>query len=263
LKRGEKIVLPTAAEIAKFREANKVDPSAVIKKLETTINGVPSNGSATTTGNGHGATTDAMDIVCKPCPQCNRLTTMSATICPACAFPFEGQKPVSERITEELPDGTAPMIADSTRKISKPESNAQPQPPEQDAADDATTSLLIAAGRTQIAHTPEADRGIRNVIAPITETCRIVSFGNMDDSGVGFRTRLEVRQEEFWLPVVRYEINDDASWRHTFNLSGTRKTTRIDLPSRAAKEMAEHDLSMNAEKYAKAFLEGRDVNDVV
>jgi hypothetical protein len=230
LKRGESILLPTAAEIAKFREQFKSEAPVSGRTGGPSTNGVRSGS----------PTTNQLDIVCKPCPQCSRLTSMNATICPACAFPFEGR---SDKPSAKLPQAPEPF-------------------------EDATTSLLLAAGRVplnqQQSEAKAEDRGTRNVITDLSHTCRIVSFGNMDESGVGFRTRLEVRQgDETWLPVVRYEINDDASQRHAFNLGGSRKTTRIDLPARAAKEMAEHDLTTNGEKYAEAFLAGRDISDVI
>jgi hypothetical protein len=247
LKRGTSIVLPSAEEITRYRESAKGDSAAVPSRPVVSAPITSSGAKTMADAKPSGDTTSGIEIVCKPCPQCKRLTTMNATICPACAFPFEGQRAVTE------------LIPESDRTVPVPRA---PQPPAPEA--DAAVSLLLAAGMKPVPQAEkEADRGIRNVIAPISETCRIVSFGNMDDTGVGFRTRLEVRQEEFWLPVVRYEINEDASWRHTFNLGGTRKTTRIDLPSRAAKEMAEHDLTANAEKYAEAFLKGVDINDVV
>ncbi len=171
---------------------------------------------------------------------------MNATICPACAFPFAGQADESQRDSE----------SQRTVVVSIPQDNSI----------DDTTRLLLAAGRKPLNQPPSEpessdDRGTRNVIVSISESCRIVSFGNMDDSGTGFRTRLEVSQQDFWLPVVRYEINEDASLRHTFNLGGMRKATRLDLPSRQAKEMAENDLTSNAEKYCAAFLAGADIKD--
>lgn len=254
LKRGTTLVLPTAAEINEFREHNKSDFSPSVKTLggrQSARTGQPTVPPQAKSP----ITTDQMDIVCKPCPQCNRITSMNATICPACAYPFDGGCKSDTTNKPQIEPSSTPE-----NKPVKPQSQQS-----QDNEDDATTSLLLAAGMKPLPPSPVDSRaeGMRNVIAQISETCRIVSFGNMDDSGVGFRTRLEVRQEEFWLPVVRYEINGDASWRHTFNLGGTRKTTRIDLPSRAAKEMAEHDLTTNAQKYSEAFLAGLDINDVV
>lgn len=95
--------------------------------------------------------------------------------------------------------------------------------------------------------------GVRNVITQISDECRVVTYGNFDDSAIGFRTRLEFKQREFWLPVIMYEINADTTWRHEYNPGGSRKTSRIYLPAPQAKQLAINDIDKNWEPYVKPF----------
>jgi hypothetical protein len=232
LKRGQTIVLPLPHEIAAYQGRKLDQPSTRI-----------------TDWNLSGDTTQGFDVVTKPCPQCNRMTTQSAAICPGCAFSFKEASDTTFSLDNSNPKPVVPAEPENATTLIK--SNLI------NNNSDATTSLLLAAGMTPKEAPISDDRGVRNVITQLSETARIVSYGNMDESGRGFRTRLEVRQQEFWLPVVRYEINDDTAWRHEFALTGNRNTTRIDLPSRAAKELAENDLTNNWEKYCECFLSGK------
>jgi hypothetical protein len=88
----------------------------------------------------------------------------------------------------------------------------------------------------------------------LSDDCRLVSYGNMDESGDGFRCRLEFKMNEFWLPVVLYEIDHDGSALHQYTLNGARKSKRIELPSSKARQLANNDLNKNWEQYIKKFL---------
>jgi hypothetical protein len=107
---------------------------------------------------------------------------------------------------------------------------------------------------TVIAETKARGEEPRNHIQNISDDCRIVSFGNMLEDGTGYRARLEYRQNAFWLPVILYEINDDSSARHQFHLDGSRKTRKIALPPKQAKQMANNDLNKNWRQYVDGFL---------
>ena len=75
----------------------------------------------------------------------------------------------------------------------------------------------------------------------------------MDKSGDGFRTRLEFKMNEFWLPVILYEINQDGSSIHEYKMNGARKTKRIELPAAKARQLAINDLNKNWEQYITKF----------
>ncbi|MBY0552540.1 MAG: hypothetical protein K2W95_34985, partial [Candidatus Obscuribacterales bacterium] len=110
-----------------------------------------------------------------------------------------------------------------------------------------------AGMRSEDRHSTGERTGARNVITQISDECRVVTYGNFDDSAVGFRTRLEFKQREFWLPVTMYEINADTTWRHEYNPGGSRKTSRIYLPAVQAKQLAINDLEKNWESYVRPF----------
>ncbi|MBX9688160.1 MAG: hypothetical protein K2X27_15740, partial [Candidatus Obscuribacterales bacterium] len=127
-----------------------------------------------------------------------------------------------------------------------------------------THSRIFPGARDYLAQNPSSkiitsetplQRGdsARNQIKSLSENCRIVSFGNMGSDGAGFRARLEYKQNEFWLPVVLYEINDDGSWKHEFKQNGSRSSRRFDLPTSKAKQMAENDLNKNWQEAVEKF----------
>jgi len=93
----------------------------------------------------------------------------------------------------------------------------------------------------------------RNEISQLSSDCRVVCFGSADGDGSGYRARLEFKQNEFWLPVILYEINFGESFRYEYSPKGSRKTKRIDLPAPKAKQLAFNDLSKNWQQYSQKF----------
>jgi hypothetical protein len=166
--------------------------------------------------------------------------------------------------------GTKPTASTVDRQSSEAKRTVPPEPstapmrstrviPGFDSPVDPSSSVLAGIAPTVVTAKPAIEEvSTRNVITNLSESARIVTFGNQSANGAGFRARLEVLQNEsFWLPVVSYEINDGISWRYEFNLTGSRKSVRIDLPTQAAKGMADNDLSTNWARYCEAFLEGK------
>lgn len=92
----------------------------------------------------------------------------------------------------------------------------------------------------------------RNQIDALSEDCRIISYSSPEG---GFRARLEYKQNEFWLPVVLYEVDDGDCLRHEFNLNGSRQSKKIELPSAQSRQLARNDLKKNWTQYVKRFLE--------
>lgn len=91
-------------------------------------------------------------------------------------------------------------------------------------------------------------------LVQLSETARLL---NSEDG----KTKLEVQRNNRWAPVVTYEIYDDVSLRHEFKLDGTKKTIRIDLPPSAVRELAQNDLSGNWKNYTERFLAGKAVSE--
>jgi hypothetical protein len=99
-------------------------------------------------------------------------------------------------------------------------------------------------------------------IKQMSESCRLVK-SNEELYGLkeGDKLCLEVNHESHWIPVVIYEITDDASKRHEFRLDGKRRTTRIDLPPFAVRELADNDLASNWENYYSRYMAGKNLSD--
>lgn len=233
LKRAQTIVLPLPAEIAEFKEQQKSSAAA-----------------------SHQTKAPATEVS-KPCPKCNRLIVGS--ICAPCARSSEQSK-AQPKAYINTPEQSAETIDLEAPAAKLPDYNSGHAAKQLDDMQDATTSLLKAAGFKPIESqartgTDNAEaRTQRNVITVISEDCRIVSFGSQENSSAGFRARLEYKQQEFWLPVILYEINDGTSWRHEYNLNGGRKSSRIELPPSQAKQLADNDLAKNWDNYLKKFL---------
>ncbi len=115
-------------------------------------------------------------------------------------------------------------------------------------------AAAISAAKPAQAEDRQAGNIQRNLIKNISEECRIVSFGNMTEGAAGFRSRLEYKQNEFWLPVILYEINAEGSQRHEYSLNGSRISKRIELPTAQARQLAKNDIEKNWEQYIKNFL---------
>ena len=239
LKRGQTIVLPLPHEIADFREKQKTSSAPVVTAAKAPASEVS-----------------------KQCPGCRRLVLGSPNNCAACDHSFIETVKSESKAYINTPDQQEETIDVEVAAQNAPEysTGQNLKYTQRDEAQDATTSLLMAAGFKPIdsqarTGTDNADvRTQRNVITVVSDDCRIVSFGNQEESSSGFRARLEYKQGEFWLPVILYEINEGTSWRHEYNLNGGRKSTRIELPPSQAKQLASNDLGKNWDNYLKKFL---------
>ncbi|HEY9867799.1 MAG TPA: hypothetical protein V6D08_01210, partial [Candidatus Obscuribacterales bacterium] len=77
LKRGSVIMIPPPQEIEEYREKHKLQSTVPKASFEA------------------GGTTIKFDIVTKPCPECGRITTQDAEICPGCGHSFAGTAPAA------------------------------------------------------------------------------------------------------------------------------------------------------------------------
>jgi LysM repeat protein len=98
LKRGSVIVVPSPQEVEEYREKHKMQSTVPKASFEA------------------GGTTIKFDIVTKPCPECARITTQDAEICPGCGHSFAGTakqagtgtSPASQPVTASTAPAQAP-----------------------------------------------------------------------------------------------------------------------------------------------------------
>ncbi len=83
---------------------------------------------------------------------------------------------------------------------------------------------------------------------------RIITQTDLGEGNSSLLLRLEVKTSEQWKPVVEYVVTEQASGLKFYDFQGQSKHIRINLPTRAARELAENDLAVNAEQYCAKFL---------
>ena len=93
--------------------------------------------------------------------------------------------------------------------------------------------------------------------APITQS-RIISQNDLGDGSSRLLLRLEVNWEGKWLPVIEYLVNEQASELNLYTATGEVRRNAINLPNRAARELAENDISANYHIYCEKFLSTDD-----
>ncbi|MBU6455834.1 MAG: hypothetical protein KGS72_28950, partial [Cyanobacteria bacterium REEB67] len=102
----------------------------------------------------------------------------------------------------------------------------------------------------------DPDRSVK----PLNETCRLIKVEKEINGKISFYQQLEVLTGEEWMPVLSYEVGQDASVRHEYSKDGRKKTIKIDLPAGTVGEMVENELSKNWLDYCNRYLSGRKLS---
>jgi nucleoid-associated protein YgaU len=89
-----------------------------------------------------------------------------------------------------------------------------------------------------------------------TPLSRVITQNDLGDANDSLTLRLEVNHQNNWLPVIEYSVSVDASRVKFYSMNGAVRQVPIRLPTRAARELAENDMSANASVYCKKFLSG-------
>jgi nucleoid-associated protein YgaU len=118
------------------------------------------------------------------------------------------------------------------------------------APDEPNTSLgsnTVKASAVQPMHAPGRQE------MPLS---RVITQNDLGDENESLFLRLEVNHQNNWLPVIEYSVNSKSSGLKLYSISGAIRELPIRLPTRAARELAENDMSANASTYCKKFLSG-------
>jgi hypothetical protein len=86
---------------------------------------------------------------------------------------------------------------------------------------------------------------------------RLLSQADLGEVGSPLALRLEIDHGGVWTPIIEYEISGEQAFVRVYTAAGRQRQTSIDLPTRAARELAENDLSANCEIYCRQFLANR------
>ncbi|GAK56156.1 hypothetical protein U27_03118 [Candidatus Vecturithrix granuli] len=71
-----------------------------------------------------------------------------------------------------------------------------------------------------------------------------------------FVVQLEVKVEDVWKVVIRYDCAHGFAHIDTYDLRGNQRKTELDLTFESALSYADWDLNENWEKYTQKFLRG-------
>ncbi len=233
LARGAKIKIPTATEIAEYRQ--KVGGLPIVREQR----------------------------VAKNCPKCGRMTVQSASLCP-CGHEFgidrtpaasnkDAGTIVLEAITE-TPEGirtsrTENIDADSahTTRVG-PNTHDASKPAESRESQEQTKETAYVVE-------PELTWATAKDFEP---TCRLTKSAQSWDAADGkLIIHLQLRNDENseWFPILEYEVYGSYSIRHTFvRQTRAKKTVKIDLPAAAAMELAQNDLLANWNNYKTKYM---------
>lgn len=72
-----------------------------------------------------------------------------------------------------------------------------------------------------------------------------------------FVVQLEVRIDNIWHPIVRYDCAHEFTHIDYYDLSGKKSKVDLNLGFKEALIVADDDIRENWEKYVKEFIEGR------
>jgi len=73
---------------------------------------------------------------------------------------------------------------------------------------------------------------------------------------IDFVVQLEVKVEETWQPVIRYDCSHDFSHIDRYNIQGEQEKEVLHLPYAESLTLADEDINLNWESYKERFLRG-------
>ncbi|MFN8555143.1 MAG: hypothetical protein U0103_27075 [Candidatus Obscuribacterales bacterium] len=116
------------------------------------------------------------------------------------------------------------------------------------------TATKSAKEVSSVETTPEVQLTTR-IVETFSDTCRIIRSKILRGGTEVIQTQLEVLDASSWSVALRYETSESTSVRHEYLSNGTKRSILIDLPSFAAQEMIQNDLTANWQGYTKNFFE--------
>ncbi|RTL39198.1 MAG: hypothetical protein EKK48_19310 [Candidatus Melainabacteria bacterium] len=125
---------------------------------------------------------------------------------------------------------------------------------------DSTVNVSATASKSakevsSVETTPEVQLTTR-IVETFSDTCRIIRSNILRGGTEVIQTQLEVLDDaSSWSVALRYEISESSSVRHEYLSNGAKRSILIDLPSFAAQEMIQNDLTANWQGYSKNFFE--------
>ncbi|HMP54728.1 MAG TPA: hypothetical protein PKD05_24475, partial [Candidatus Melainabacteria bacterium] len=99
-----------------------------------------------------------------------------------------------------------------------------------------------------------ADRPLE-VLEDLDSMTRLVRHAQTEESPLIYAMQLV--GESGWQTLISYEIRESKTYRHDDYSGEKRKSVKIDLPARAAEELAKNDIVGNWKSYKRKFLRSR------
>lgn len=247
LVRGTEIKIPTKEEINDYREK-----MGFVKALSTKP-GVKARKPSDISPDMH------------LCDNCGRMTVISARVCD-CGKPIVAKtKPLTKSKTKKVSDTkidpkskkASPRKKEEKTKKSTSQTGADMRV-KPSVTQDAVETKLDLNSDTAVNHIAEGskpDSPGEVKWSDIKELDSITRLLKLEKRGTApLKYALEVQIDGRWISLVSYEIGDSKTLRHDDFSGKNRKSVKIDLPAKAAEELARNDLTGNWKNYKRKFI---------
>jgi hypothetical protein len=94
----------------------------------------------------------------------------------------------------------------------------------------------------------------KNAALTRSSDVRVITQEDLSEGTNSLLLRLELKHKDTWFPVVEYSVNTQFSGLKLYDTNGEKKRVAIQLPTRAARELAENDIAANSQAYCEKFL---------
>ena len=223
LTRGSKIKIPTREEIEAYRERTGVSKalSSDVEKISQKLSEKSSE----------------LHI----CDRCGRMSALTAEIC-GCGKRISSTKTKSKKDKSTQGASTGEVVKKAARMVDT-KSTAE------EVAKEIEENPIQPTEESPVAEVKEERF---DEVSQLDDITRLTKLNSTDSSPIVYS--LQVNHNNSWTSLLSYEIGKSRTLRHDDFSGGTRKTVKIDLPSRASEELAKNDLSGNWKNYKRKFL---------
>ena len=246
LTRGSEIKIPSAQEIADYRSklglAKAYDPNA-------SRYANPEEGAE-------------LHI----CDNCGRMTGIKTTIC-VCGQstrPPEKRKstPVKTRVDNQ---DAASVMLEAAGLIGTNESKEESGEQSGKGSGEGSEAKVVGGPvktrvdreQTGAAINDSNQEDKPEILEELDAISRLVKHAPDASAGKPLIYSLQLYMDGGWRTIMSYEISETRTLRHDDYSSDRRKSVKIDLPGRAAEELAKNDLTGNWKNYKRKFLRAR------
>ena len=189
------------------------------------------------------------------CDNCGRMSAKTAPVC-ACGHRIsEKSKKKKQKDLPPYKSGVPTQIDNPEAALDLQEANRGNKTPKKTKVGesvkteiDTKTPQTLSKAKPQPA--PEKDH--LEVVEELDTMTRLAKQNPEGQKPLAYI--LQVQHDGQWQSLLSYEIGNSKTYRHDDFSGPRRKSVKIDLPARAAEELAKNDLNSNWKNYKRKFL---------